>query len=75
MTHHLAHMEAAANTVIGVVVSQAVLFSFGIAMREAAALTGIIILLSYVRSFLLRLVFRGFERRIGIGAHIPHGSL
>lgn len=87
MTYHLAHMEAAANTVIGVVVSQIVLFAFGVPMRDAFELTAVIIMLSYVRSFVLRLMFRRLERREsgnngtwnsaedGHGGHIPHGSL
>ena len=81
MTHQppadtkLAHMEAAANTVIGVIIGQTVLFVFGIPVTEAIPITAIIIALSYVRSFVLRLVFRSFERRADSVGHIPHGSL
>lgn len=71
----LAHMEAAANTIIGVVIGQSVLFVFGIPVTEAIPITVIIITLSYIRSFVLRLAFRRFERRADIGGHVPHGSL
>lgn len=75
MTNHLAHVEAAANTFIGVIIGQCVLLIFGIPVTEAIPITVIIITLSYVRSFVLRLVFRRFERRPDIGGHVPHGSL
>ncbi len=75
MTNHLAHMEASANTVIGVIIGQSVLFVFGIPVTEAIPITAIIIALSYVRSFVLRLVFRRLEGRTDIGGHVPHGSL
>lgn len=71
----IAHMEAAANTVIGVIIGQTVLFVFGIPVTEAIPITAIIIALSYVRSFVLRLVFRRFDRRADVGDHVPHGSL
>ncbi len=85
----LAHMEATANTVIGVVIGQYVLFVFGIPVIESVPITAIIIALSYVRSFVLRLVFRHFEWRRELvekeiarqkfyedgRGHIPHGSL
>ena len=64
MTHtHLAHMEAAANTVIGIIIGQSVLFAFGIPITDSIRITVIIIALSYWRSFVLRIVFRRFERR------------
>jgi hypothetical protein len=71
----LAHAEAAANTLIGIIIGQGVLFAFGVPVMEAVPITVIIISLSYMRSFVLRLIFRRFERRKDIGGHVPHGSL
>jgi hypothetical protein len=57
MSYRLAHAEAAANSVLGIVIAQIVLFAFGIAFREALALNAVMIGVSYCRSFFLRIFF------------------
>lgn len=55
--HQLAHMEAAANVIAGIVLTQLILFIYGMSMREAAAWNGVFLVVSYIRSFVIRLLF------------------
>lgn len=52
-----AHWEAAANSVAGVVLAQLVLWVFGLPFDEAVWLNFVMIIVSYVRAVLLRLIF------------------
>jgi hypothetical protein len=63
MSYRLAHAEAAANSVLGIVLAQIVLFAFGIELREAVALNAVMIGVSYCRSFLLRIFFAWLANR------------
>lgn len=54
---HLAHAEACANAIAGLVLAQAVLFAFGIPVPEAVMLNFAMLAVSYARSFILRLIF------------------
>lgn len=53
----LAHIEALLNCITGVVLAQLVLWAFGVPLHEALALNVVMILVSYVRSFVLRMIF------------------
>lgn len=53
----LAHCEACANAVAGLVIAQGVLWAFGMPMHEAIVLNIVMLAVSYARSFVLRLVF------------------
>jgi hypothetical protein len=58
----LAHFEAAANSVIGIVLAQIVLLAFGVPLHEAVALNAAMLVVSYARSFVVRLVFARWAR-------------
>ena len=49
--------ESAANMVLGIAVSQAVLWAYGMPIGKASAITVTMILLSFVRSYLVRRFF------------------
>jgi hypothetical protein len=53
----LAHAEACANAVAGLALAQGVLWAFGLPLGEAVALNVVMLAVSYVRAFVLRLVF------------------
>jgi hypothetical protein len=61
-TRTLAHFEAAANSIIGIVLAQLVLLAFGVPLHEAVALNAVMIGVSYARSFVLRLAFARWAR-------------
>jgi len=61
-TNRLAHFEAAANCVIGIVLAQLVLLAFGVPLHEAVVLNAVMIGVSYARSFVLRVVFARWAR-------------
>src|SRR5271163_1573226 len=58
----LAHLEAAANAVVGLGLAQAILWAFGMPLGEAVTLNMVFLAMSYARSFVLRLVFRRVAR-------------
>lgn len=62
-TIHLAHAEAAANTIAGLVLIQAMLWAFGIPIILAWKLNITALVISYVRSFVLRLIFMRWAAR------------
>jgi hypothetical protein len=58
MTHvRLVHAEACANAAAGLALAQAVLWAFGMPVEKAIALNAVMLAVSYVRAFVLRLVF------------------
>lgn len=58
----LAILEAAANSIAGIVLAQIVLWAFGLPLLEAITLNVVMIIVSYVRSLVLRMIFAWFAR-------------
>jgi hypothetical protein len=59
--NQLAHAEACANTIIGLVLAQLVLAAFGMPISEAVVLNVVMLAVSYARSFVLRILFSRFR--------------
>lgn len=57
MSLRLTHGEAAANAIVGLVLIQVMLVAFGVALALAWKLNICGLLLSYIRSFVLRMLF------------------
>jgi hypothetical protein len=55
------HGEALANAIVGIVLSQIVLWIFGVEFRQALFLNAAMIGVSYARSYTLRRLFSTFE--------------
>jgi len=55
-TRH-AHFEAAANSVAGIILAQLVLLAFGVPIGKALALNATMLVVSYARAFVLRILF------------------
>jgi hypothetical protein len=53
----LCHGEALANTVTGIAIAQGFLWLFGVAFNEALALNAVMFTVSYVRSYIIRMLF------------------
>lgn len=51
------HQEAAVNTVVGLVLNQAILWAFGVPLVQASIITAIMITVSYLRSYAIRRAF------------------
>lgn len=55
----LSHAEAAANAIIGLIISQLILWAWGLPLSQATALNIAFLLVSYLRAYVIR---RAFER-------------
>ena len=53
----LAHVEAAVNTVAGIILAQIVLFIWGMRFMEAAGLNVTFLVVSYARMYIIRRIF------------------
>jgi len=62
MSRRLAAYEAGANMVAGTIMSNIVLFAFGLPLAENIAITAIMIVASFVRSYVIRRIFHGFHQ-------------
>ena len=58
-SRQLAHIEAAANTIIGSLIGQIALWAYGLPLMHALSLNATLIALSYVRSYVIRRLFHG----------------
>ena len=63
MSQRLAHShaEAITNSIVGAALAQAVLWLFGMPLDEAVALNVTMIIISYLRAFVIRRAFEGFQ--------------
>lgn len=55
------HVEAVCNAVVGVVLAQAVLWAFGMPVREALSLNAVMFIVSFLRSLIIRRAFAGIS--------------
>ena len=58
-----AHAEAFAQVAIGAVLAQIVLWLFGVHLAEAVALNGVMLGVSYLRSYAIRRAFSKWKRQ------------
>ncbi len=58
----MAHLEAAVNTVAGIIIAQVVLFAWGMRFVEAAGLNVTFLVASYARMYIIRRMFAARTR-------------
>jgi len=51
------HQEAAVNTIVGILINQGILLAFGMPLTQATIITAIMVLVSYLRSYVIRRIF------------------
>lgn len=60
----MTHIEAFANAVVGLLIAQGILWLWGMSGHEALVLNVIMFVVSYLRSFLIRMTFRKTDDRL-----------
>lgn len=62
VNHRLVHCEAFANAILGIVLAQAIIWMFfRIEFQQAVLLNIVMIGVSYIRNYVMRILFMRFE--------------
>lgn len=59
--HHLPHIEALTQNIIGMIIAFIILKIFGMSFTESVLLQSIFFITSYIRSYVIRMVFKKIE--------------